>query len=31
MGVDYENGSGSSKFEYDVTMSGPIVGLGFSF
>jgi hypothetical protein len=31
LGVDYESGSGSSKFKYDVTMSGPMVGLGFSF
>ena len=31
LGVDYDSGSGSSKFKYDVTMSGPIVGLGFHF
>lgn len=31
LGVDYESGSGFSKFKYDVTMQGPIVGLGFRF
>jgi hypothetical protein len=31
LGVDYESGSGFSKFKYDVIMHGPIVGLGFSF
>lgn len=31
LGVDYESGSGSSKFKYDVIMQGPIVGLGFHF
>ena len=31
LGVDYEDGSGPDKFAYDVTMSGPIVGLGFKF
>jgi hypothetical protein len=27
MGVDYENGSGTSKLKYDVTYYGPVVGL----
>ena len=31
LGVDYESGSGRSKFKFDVTMYGPIVGLGFRF
>ncbi|MDH4268512.1 MAG: hypothetical protein OEW45_23060 [Deltaproteobacteria bacterium] len=31
LGVDYESGSGFSKFKYDVIMQGPIVGLGFRF
>ena len=31
LGVDYESGSGSGKFMYDATMSGPILGLAFSF
>jgi len=31
LGVDYEDGSGPDKFAYDVTMSGPIVGLAFKF
>lgn len=31
LGVDYESGSGSSRFNYNVTMHGPIVGLGFHF
>ncbi len=31
LGADYESGSGSRKFTYDVTMSGPIIGLGFRF
>ena len=31
LGVDYESGSGSSKFKFDVIMYGPIVGLGIQF
>jgi hypothetical protein len=31
LGLDYESGSGFSKFKYDLTMYGPIVGLGFHF
>lgn len=31
LGVDYESGSGSSKFKYDVTMYGPLIGVGFRF
>lgn len=31
LSVDYEDGSGPDKFGYDVTMSGPIVGLAFRF
>ena len=29
--VDYESGSGSNKFEYKVTMYGPMVGVGSYF
>ena len=29
--VDYEKGSGLRLFEYDVTTSGPVVGLAFHF
>ena len=29
--VDYDKGSGLRLFEYDVTMSGPMVGLAFRF
>jgi hypothetical protein len=29
--VDYDEGSGADLFEFDVTMSGPIVGLNFQF
>lgn len=29
--IDYENGEGTSKFEFDVLMHGPFVGLGFTF
>ncbi len=29
--VDYENGSGDSKFQFDVLMHGPFLGLGFTF
>ncbi|MCP4402668.1 MAG: hypothetical protein GY801_35850, partial [bacterium] len=31
LGVDYQTGSGTDVFKYDMTMSGPIIGLGFSF
>ena len=31
LGVDYESGSGTSKFKYDAIMQGPIIGLGFRF
>ena len=31
LSVDYENGSGNDKFVYDVTMHGPMIGVGFSF
>jgi hypothetical protein len=31
LGVDYEQGSGVNRFEYDVTQHGPIVGLAVSF
>jgi hypothetical protein len=31
LGVDYETGSYHRKFEFDVTMYGPIVGLGIQF
>jgi opacity protein-like surface antigen len=29
--VDYDKGSGLRLFEYDVTTSGPVVGLAFRF
>ena len=29
--VDYDDGSGSEKFEFDVLMHGPFLGLGFTF
>jgi hypothetical protein len=29
LGVDYKHGSGSHKFEYNVTMQGPTAGVGF--
>ena len=29
--VDYEDGSGSDEFKYDVSLSGPFVGLAFEF
>ncbi|GAB4343872.1 MAG: hypothetical protein Kow0099_22730 [Candidatus Abyssubacteria bacterium] len=31
LGIDYDDGSGADLFEYDVTMSGPIVGLAIQF
>jgi hypothetical protein len=31
LSVDYENGSGNDRFVYDVTKSGPMIGLGFRF
>ena len=31
MMVNYESGSGSNKFKYDVTMYGPVMGVGFKF
>jgi hypothetical protein len=31
LGIDYDDGSGDDLFEYDVTMSGPIVGLAIQF
>lgn len=29
--IDYDDGHGTSKFEFDVLMHGPFVGLGFVF
>jgi hypothetical protein len=29
VGIDYETGSGPTRFVYDVTMSGPMVGINF--
>jgi opacity protein-like surface antigen len=29
--IDYERGSGRRRFEYDVTTSGPVLGLAFRF
>ena len=31
MMVNYESGSGFSQFKYDVTMYGPVMGVGFRF
>lgn len=31
MGVDYDGSSGNRRFEYDVTMTGPVVGVEFQF
>jgi hypothetical protein len=31
LGVDYRDGSGSRKFEYDMTFQGPVLGVGFRF
>jgi hypothetical protein len=31
MGWDYEDGSGADKFEWDVTLEGPIFGLSWDF
>jgi hypothetical protein len=31
MGINYEDGYGPDKFKYDVTMHGPVVGIGFRF
>jgi hypothetical protein len=31
LAVNYESGSGLSKFKYDVTMYGPVMGVGFKF
>jgi hypothetical protein len=31
LGIDYEKGSGSGKFVYDMTTFGPEIGLGFRF
>jgi hypothetical protein len=29
--VDYDTGSGGDRFEFDVTMSGPVLGVAFQF
>lgn len=31
VGIDYTTGSGATLFEYDVTMSGPILGINFTW
>ena len=31
LSINYEEGSGHDLFVYDVTMSGPILGLAFRF
>jgi hypothetical protein len=31
LGVDYQSGSGFSKFKFDMTMYGPITGISFRF
>jgi hypothetical protein len=29
--VDYESGSGSNRFKYDMAFSGPALGIVFTF
>ena len=29
VGIDYETGSGQTRFVYDVTLSGPVIGINF--
>ena len=29
VGIDYETGAGPTRFVYDVTMAGPVVGINF--
>jgi hypothetical protein len=31
LGIDYETGAGQTRFVYDVTMTGPVVGLNFTW
>lgn len=31
LGVDYDEGSGLSRFEFNATLHGPLVGIGFVF
>ncbi len=31
VGIDYETGAGPTRFEYDVTMAGPVVGINFKW
>jgi hypothetical protein len=31
LGIDYETGSGSEDLKFDLTISGPVVGVGFRF
>ncbi|MCO5723236.1 hypothetical protein [Robiginitalea marina] len=31
IGMDYDQGSGSSRFRYDLNTSGPLIKLGFNF
>jgi hypothetical protein len=31
LGVDYESGSGNSKFVYDMLFRGPVLGVSFLF
>ena len=31
MSIDYDKGSGTSKFAFDVVMHGPTVGFGWRF
>jgi len=31
LGVDYRDGSGNRKFEYDMIFQGPVLGVGFRF
>jgi len=31
VGIDYETGAGPTRFVYDVTMAGPVVGINFKW
>ncbi|MFT5731295.1 MAG: hypothetical protein ACI8PB_005493 [Desulforhopalus sp.] len=31
VGIDYETGAGPTRFEYDVTMAGPVFGINFKW
>lgn len=31
VGIDYETGAGPTRFVYDATMAGPMVGINFKW